>query len=55
VVQKASYRSPEFIGFFAPISEIRGYRLLTRSLPERFFLKMQYNSSNLGLKQETPK
>jgi hypothetical protein len=23
VVQKASFRSPEFIGFFAPISEIR--------------------------------
>jgi hypothetical protein len=29
VVQKASFRSPEFIGFFAPISEIRAGLLPT--------------------------
>jgi len=29
VVQKASFRSPEFIGFFAPISENRGGPLAT--------------------------
>ena len=29
VVQKASFRSPEFIGFYAPISEIRNGPLVT--------------------------
>jgi hypothetical protein len=29
VVQKASFRSPEFIGFFAPIPEIRAGPLPT--------------------------
>jgi hypothetical protein len=29
VVQKAAFRSPEFIGFFAPISEIRAGPLPT--------------------------
>jgi hypothetical protein len=35
VVQKASFRSPEFIGFFAPISEIRAGPLPTVFWPFR--------------------
>jgi len=35
VVQKASFRSPEFIGFFAPISKIRAGPLATGNGPAR--------------------
>jgi hypothetical protein len=34
VVQKASFRSPKFIGFYAPISEIRAGPLPTGFWPE---------------------